>query len=103
MDEVLRLLDYRFGSYPAISQALEWLQRLLAAFKLVPRSVYEVEEVDLASKVRGRKDIPVLVGAIAVGVDCLVSGYKNLLVLQTVEGMPIRRTCDILTVLERDR
>ncbi|MBI4415703.1 MAG: PIN domain-containing protein [Euryarchaeota archaeon] len=103
VDEVLRVLEDRFGDHPAISEALEWLQRLSQAFELVPRRAYEAREAALESRVRDRKDIPVLAGALAAGVDSLVSGDKDLLVLRIVEGITIRRTRDILAALERNR
>jgi predicted nucleic acid-binding protein len=102
VDEVLRVLEVRFADHPALSDALEWLPRLLAAFELIPRRAYEAREAVLGSKVRDPKDAPILAGAIAGGADCLVSGDKNLLVLDVVEKIPIRQTRDLLAVIERD-
>lgn len=103
VDEVLRVLRDRFVDHLAFSEALEWLERLLATFELIPRRASEATEADLESTVRDRKDVPILAGAIAAGVDCLVSGDKDLLVLRSVGGMPIRRTRQVLARLERDR
>lgn len=103
MDEVLRVLQDRFGDHPEISEAFEWLHRLLGSFELVPRDAYEAQERILESKVRDPKDVPILAGAMAARSDCLVSGDQDLLVHRTVEGMPIRRTRDVLTAIEGAR
>ena len=103
VDEVLRLLRDRFGDHPAISEALEWLQRVLRAFELIPRSAYKAEEVALESKVRDRQDVPILAGAIAASVDSLVTGDQDLLVLKIVKGVRILRTRDVLAMLDRGR
>jgi len=100
LDEVLRVLEDRFGSHPEISEAFEWLDRLLGSFELVPRDAYAAQEEILESKIRDSKDVPILAGALAARADCLVSGDKDLLVLRTVEGVPIRRTRDVLAVIE---
>ena len=103
MDEVLQVLETRFGDHPGISEALECLHHLLGSFELVPRSVYAGGEGLLESRVRDRKDIPVLACAIGAHADYLVSGDKDLLVLGTADRTPTRKTRDVLAMIEQDR
>jgi putative PIN family toxin of toxin-antitoxin system len=103
LDEVLQVLQDKFGERPEISEAFEWLHRLLGSFELLARDAYEAQEPILESSVRDPKDVPILAGAIAARADCLVSGDRDLLVLRTVEGIPILRTRDVLEAIERTR
>ena len=96
VEEVLRVLGERFAGHSAFGEAVEWLQRLLLAFELVPRSAYRPRARHAATLLRDPADAPVLACALAAGVDALVSGDQDLLTLGVAEGVRTRRTRDVL-------
>lgn len=101
IEEVLFVLGERFANHPALGEAIEWLERFLLAFELVPRTAYRDRVTRAAELVRDPDDAPVLACALAAGVDSLVSGDRDLLVLKAVQGVRIRRTAEVLREIRR--
>ena len=101
IEEVLYVMRERFANHPAFGEAIEWLERLLLAFELVARTAYRDRVTRAAELVRDPEDGPVLACALAAGVDSLVSGDRDLLVLKAVQGVRIRRTAEVLREIRR--
>ena len=100
VDEVLRVLSERFPEHPELGEAMEWLQRLLLLFERVPRSEYRHRIRAVAERIRDPKDAPILASSLEADVDYLASGDKDLLVLESMGRVKIRRTRDMLSMLE---
>jgi len=100
VDEVLRVLSERFPEHPEFGEAMAWLQRLLLLFERTPKSEYRHRIRAAAERIRDPKDAPILASALEADVDYLVSGDEDLLVLESMGRVKIRRTRDILSMLE---
>ena len=96
VEEVMEVLGDRFSDHPAIGEAVDWLDRLLRLFELVPRTAYRKLVLRMAGILRDPDDAPILACAVAAGADLLVSGDRDLLVLGEVEGVRIGRTREVL-------
>ena len=92
----MEVLGDPFSDHPAIGEAVDWLDRLLRLFELVPRTAYRKLVLRMAGILRDPDDAPILACAVAAGADLLVSGDRDLLVLGEVEGVRIGRTREVL-------
>ncbi len=99
MEELHRTLEY-----PKIRKLLKQtpidIERLLSSVELL------AEEVDTALPMpklecRDPKDIEYLAIAVLGRAECIVSGDKDLLVLESVEGIPILTPAQLLGRMER--
>ena len=99
VEELMEVLGGRFSDHPAIGEAVDWLDRLLRLFEIVPRAAYRVLVPRMSGILRDPDDAPILACAVAMSADMLVSGDRDLLVLDEVEGVRIRRTREVLSRL----
>jgi predicted nucleic acid-binding protein len=101
VEEVYDVIQETFAEHPELPAALEFLEAIFGAGELLARREYRAH-VDLWSRrVRDQTDAPPAAAAVAAGVDALVTGDKDLLVLEEVETIPVLRTKQLLELLDR--
>lgn len=101
MEEVYRVLQDNFAEHPNLPGALKFLETVFGAGELVARREYRAEVESWTRRIRDPKDAPLAAAGIVAGVDALVTGDKDLLVMKEVDSIPILRTREFLELLNR--
>ena len=77
MDEMRRVYNRKF---PDRIQVVERFVSLLAlSVEIVPLANDEIFDVEMAQKIRDRKDLPILVAARSANVEGIITGDKDFL------------------------
>ena len=96
VEEVYAVIQETFRDHPDLKAALELLSALFHAGELVPRRDYREGVEAWKRRIRDASDAPLVAAAIAAKADCLVTGDKDLLVLEEVDAIPVLRARAVL-------
>ena len=96
IEEVYAVIQETFRDHPDLKAALQLLSALFHAGDLVPRRDYREGVETWKRHIRDASDAPLVAAAIAAKADCLVTGDKDLLVLEEVSAIQVMRTRAVL-------
>lgn len=101
VEEVYAVIQETFEDHPDLPAALEFLETILGAGELLARREYRAQLGLWIRRVRDHEDAPLAAAALVAKADGLVTGDRDLLVLEQVETIPILRTKQLLDLLDR--
>jgi predicted nucleic acid-binding protein len=104
LEEVYDVVAKVFSNHRDLPSALDLLEEILDAGEVVRRRLYARNVASWAKRLRDPTDAPLLACAVAVGVDGVVSGDKDVIESQDLGGIRAYRTREVLERLgEHDR
>jgi len=96
LEEVYDVVARIFRRHQDLQSALDLLEAILDEGEVVRRAVYARDLARWAERLRDPSDAPLPACALAVGADGVVTGDKDVIELQGLEGMRIYRTREAL-------
>lgn len=99
VEEVYSVIEETFQQQPDLRMALEFLETVFRAGELVPRWEYRGEVATWERRLRDPRDAALVAAAVRTKADGLVTGDKDLLILERVRGIPVLRTRRVLDLL----
>ena len=99
VEEVYAVIQETFQSHPDLTAALELLDTVFGAGKLVARRQCRAEVAPWERRLRDPKDAPFAAAAISAEADGLVTGDKDLLDVGRIGTIRVLRTKQLLETL----
>lgn len=99
VDEVYAVIQETFQAHPDLQAALELLNTVFRAGELVARREYRRDVTTWERRLRDSRDASLVAATVGTKVDCLVTGDKDLLILERASGIRILRTRQVLDLL----
>ena len=99
IEEVHAVIQETFQAHSDLRTALELLNTVFRAGELVARREYRKDVATWEPRLRDPRDAALIAATVGTKADCLVTGDKDLLVLERVGGIRILRTRQVLDLL----